>query len=333
MAEEGDKFDGMLLAMAQQHTGGVLQLLETFFGFLARKTDFFTGASIKDIEKLVMEKFRKYEKIAIVEHDKKKAEEKESEKRRQQRKLKKEEEEAEEERKRIEKEKEEAMKNGAEEDGIEEIITPGVQESGDVIKPDTQSSPDKSKDDKKEDQESEDEEDKGKIKPNDNNGCDLDNYSWTQTLQEVEVTIPLSIRVKSRDVVVDFSRKHIKVGLKNAAPIIDGDFYNQIKVDECSWYLDNEKAIILQIEKSNQMEWWSRLVTSDPEINTKLVNPEKSNLSDLDGETRGMVEKMMYDQRQKEMGKPTSDEQKKQDVMKKFMSQHPEMDFSKCKFE
>lgn len=39
----------------------------------------------------------------------------------------------------------------------------------------------------------EDEKEKGKLMPNSGNGCNLDNYRWTQTLQEVEVASLLCV--------------------------------------------------------------------------------------------------------------------------------------------
>merc|ERR1719436_1643735 len=62
---EGDeRFDGVLLNIAQQ-AGSIDGILDSFFGFLQRKTDFFTGAQDEQAaEAMILKYYKKHWKAA-----------------------------------------------------------------------------------------------------------------------------------------------------------------------------------------------------------------------------------------------------------------------------
>ncbi|CAE6526868.1 Nuclear migration protein nudC [Rhizoctonia solani] len=156
-------------------------------------------------------------------------------------------------------------------------------------------------------------------------------YQWKQELGDLDITVPLPKGTRARDLVVKIAKKKLSAGLKGKEPILEGELCQEIKIEESTWTVEDQEFLHIHLEKVNQMQWWENVLTHHPKLDTRKITPNNSKLSDLDGETRGMVEKMMYDNQQKQMGKPTSDEQKKMEALKKFQAAHPELDFSNAK--
>jgi CS domain len=178
------------------------------------------------------------------------------------------------------------------------------------------------------DEEEQDDKDKG-LPPNSGNGLDLEKYSWTQTLGDLTLVIPVPAGTRGRDCQVEMKAKHLVAGVKGS-PVLDGELHADIVVDDCYWNCDGS-VLEITLQKKDVMNWWACVADGEPCVNTQKVQPENSKLSDLDGDTRQTVEKMMFDQRQKALNKPTSDQMQQQDMLKKFMDAHPEMDFSNAK--
>ena len=133
------------------------------------------------------------------------------------------------------------------------------------------------------------------------------------------------------------------------------------------WYQDDNKEVSIRLEKADGSSWWDSVIKGAPKIDTTKITPENSKLSDLDGETRAMVEKMMYDNAQKVMNsnwpfyrnlvlndmyskwvnphrmsnarwrsvcsyqKESLALKMRKQMLEKFKAAHPEMDFSQAK--
>lgn len=182
----------------------------------------------------------------------------------------------------------------------------------------------------------------GMYKPNSGRGLTLDTYSWIQTLDNVEVMIDnLPSTITRKQISITLDRHHIYVKVMNDI-ILDGDVYDDIDDSDSTWTIESDKSgnktVTLYLPKQHKTEWWASLLQDSEQIDVQSIVPETSSLSDLDSDMRSTVDKMMFEQRMKQQQQPgsgsmSSNNQSKEDAIKKFMQAHPEMDFSKAKIQ
>jgi hypothetical protein len=177
----------------------------------------------------------------------------------------------------------------------------------------------------------------GKVAPNSGNGSKTDLYVWTQTLEEIQANVYIPSKTTKKDLEIRLELSHCYIALKDKSQIfVDTDWCDKIHPDDSYWAIEElengGKAVQLTLSKYADKNWWDCLVKGEPVIDTQKVSPEPSKLSDLDGEMKSTVEKMMIDMRRKQAGLPSLEDEEKKNKMSEFMKAHPEMDFSKCKF-
>ncbi|OIR58539.1 MAG: nuclear movement protein nudC [Amphiamblys sp. WSBS2006] len=163
--------------------------------------------------------------------------------------------------------------------------------------------------------------------------AEQEGYTWTQTTKDLEVAFELENREDSKKVSVSISRTEIHAGVKGEDAVIKGKLWKPVETEESTWSVEDGRKVVIYLQKSSGPEWWPCVVEGGRKIDTTKCVPDASSLCDLTGETRQIAEKMLFDQRQKAQGKPTSDEIEKTEKLKEFQRKHPELDFSKSTFQ
>ncbi len=164
------------------------------------------------------------------------------------------------------------------------------------------------------------------------NGAATPKYTWEQTLHDVTVQVPVPANTVASDIECTIGRERLRLRLRGSAePLLDGRFpcdarngnevWETVRADECTWSLSKlgagaqQRLVSIYLEKGRE-SWWKSALHGDAEIDTTAVDSTRS-MYEYDGETQGAIRKLMYDEEQKRAGRPTSDEQQSQEMLRK----------------
>ena len=143
------------------------------------------------------------------------------------------------------------------------------------------------------------------------NGGTTERYQWTQTLEEVSVIAKVPFGTRGKDLAVTIKPSFVSICLKkkkedmSSSTILDGKLFDTIRTDESTWSLEGQ-ALLLTLDKCKH-SWWETVIQGDDIIDVTKVDSTRK-IGSYDEATQGYIRKILFDQHQERLGKPTSDE-------------------------
>ena len=96
---------------------------------------------------------------------------------------------------------------------------------------------------------------------------------------------------------------------------MEGELYDRVKVDDSTWSIEDQRLLLVTLEKAEE-NIWKTVVVGDEEIDTSKVDNSKR-IDEFDEETQGALRKILYEQNRKNNGLPTSEEEQQMELLKK----------------
>mmetsp|Transcript_32205 Transcript_32205/g.39928 ORF Transcript_32205/g.39928 Transcript_32205/m.39928 type:complete len:141 (-) Transcript_32205:234-656(-) len=138
----------------------------------------------------------------------------------------------------------------------------------------------------------------------------------------VDVQIKLPKGTSSRQLIVVIKSRHLKVMIKGQEePLLDGELFERVKVDDSFWNIEDQEFLNINLEKAEE-KIWKTILVGDEEIDPKSVDNTKK-IEDFDLETQGHLQKVLYERDRKMAGLPTTEEEANMKMMNELYKNNP----------
>jgi len=84
-------------------------------------------------------------------------------------------------------------------------------------------------------------------------------YEWDQSLDEVNVYVPVGEGTPARSLAVRIEPNHLSVGMRGSTALIDGPLQSACKSEESFWTL-NGGELHIQLQKAQRAKPWTGVI-------------------------------------------------------------------------